>query len=219
MSKRRLRYILLSVMGIYALAIAAAIALRVSYPQPGSLPYPTFKDLVPFIIAIPAAYLAFAFQRRASYLQAMRFTWTQTVNAVAAAMTYTEITSPDREHYIRTLEKLSAAIEEVRGVFMSAPASKHMGAWYPFKPLQEIRKVISSLGDGETTAEARRDAHHQIWVLWKANRGQMVNEFDRDRPTKYRPHFIPTPDMELGGRIDDGVSGPALRSAGPRERQ
>ena len=58
-----------------------------------------------------------AFQRRSSYLQALRALWEHMVGAIAGALTYTETESPTRDQQLQVLGKLSVVIEEVRGVF------------------------------------------------------------------------------------------------------
>src|SRR4029079_5856379 len=119
------------------LALIAGIAIRFKFPPDKgkeSIEYAAFKDLIPLVIAIPAAYLAFCFQRRNSYLQALRSLWSNMVGAVQAARTYTYTPEPSRELYSETLGKLGMVIEEVRGVFKNIPAKGSPVGWYPFEP-------------------------------------------------------------------------------------
>jgi hypothetical protein len=58
------------------------IGLRYWHPSEHDIVYATFKDLIPFVIAIPAAWLAFCFQRRASYIQQLRAFWSDLVEVV-----------------------------------------------------------------------------------------------------------------------------------------
>jgi hypothetical protein len=117
MTQRSLFRRTLGVIAVYAVAIGLGIYLRVIYPGPASLAYETYKDLIPLIIAMPAAYLAFAFQRRTSYVQALRALWSTMVTAVQGARTYVRTDTPTRELYDQTLAGLSIAIEEARAVF------------------------------------------------------------------------------------------------------
>ena len=84
MTRIHLRRILIGVIAVYALALALAVFLRRPFAEAPSGYYATYKDLIPLVIAIPAAYLAFAFQRRGSYLQALRTVWEHMVGAVPA---------------------------------------------------------------------------------------------------------------------------------------
>jgi len=89
MTRRKLLVQVLAVVAVYLLAVVAGIALRRRFPGKDNPVYGTYKDLVPFAIAIPAAWLGYSFQRRASYLQALRSVYTDIVRAVNAAVEYT----------------------------------------------------------------------------------------------------------------------------------
>lgn len=191
MTYRHLQVHLFCVLAVYALAIVLGLSLRWPYNEEATGYYQIYKDLIPLIVAIPAAYLAFSFQRRNSYLQALRTLWSHMVDGIAAALVYTDTPSPSQAQYYETLEKLSVAIEEVRGVFKNVPAPDEPDGWYPFEPIKQIRKQIFDLGYGEqATPEMRAEAKDQIYKMWKASRGQLLREFDRDRPTHYYAHFV-----------------------------
>ena len=142
MTRRRLSGITRSVVGIYALAIVVGVVLRVAFPGPASPVYQTYRDLIPLIIALPAAFLAQAFQRRASYMQGLRSVWGNMVNAVAAALTYAETPAPSKEQHVDVLRRLSAVIEELRGFDANVPSGVAPGGWYPFEPVKQIHGVI-----------------------------------------------------------------------------
>lgn len=190
MTRIHLRRILIGVIAVYALALALAVFLRRPFAEAPSGYYATYKDLIPLVIAIPAAYLAFAFQRRGSYLQALRTVWEHMVGAVSGALTYTETDAPSRELQLQTLGKLSVAIEEVRGVFRNVPAAGSPDGWYPFEPVKQIYQEIRDLGSGaQATAEARAAARDRIYRMWKANRVQLLAEFDREQPTHHHAQY------------------------------
>ena len=90
------------------------MTLRVAFPARDSLVYQTYRDLIPLIIALPAAFFAQAYQRRASYVQGLRAVWSQMAAAAGAAITYTDLPSPSKERFAEVLRRLSTAIEEVR---------------------------------------------------------------------------------------------------------
>jgi hypothetical protein len=185
-----LRWIIIGVIAVYALALALGIVLRRPFAEPPSGYYSAYKDLIPLVIAIPAAYLAFAFQRRGSYLQALRTVWEHMVVAVAGALTYTETESPSRELQQQTLARLSVAIEEVRGVFRNVPAPGAPEGWYPFEPVKQIYQEIRDLGSGsQATSAARAAARDRIYRMWKANRLQLLAEFDRETPTHHHAQY------------------------------
>ena len=127
-TRRHLQLVLVLVMATYAIAIIFAVWLRAPFAVEETSRYRTYKDILPLVIAIPAAYLAFAFQRRNSYLQALRALWSQIVGAITEALTYTEMSSPSQAEHLVVLSSLRAAIEEVRGVFKNVPARSDLSA-------------------------------------------------------------------------------------------
>jgi len=57
---------------VYLAAIALGVYLRIYDTTTNSVMYSTYKDMIPFIIAIPATWLGYCLQRRSSYLQQLR---------------------------------------------------------------------------------------------------------------------------------------------------
>lgn len=203
MTRTHLRWVLASVIALYAPAIGVGTILRVPLDENPRGAYTLYKDLLPLIIAIPAAYLAFAFQRRNSYLQALRGLWRELVAGVSSALAYADTTSPTEDEYLATLTKLSAAIEEVRGVFKNVPARGVRGGWYPFEPVKQIYRAIHDLGFGASATPERRAAvRESIFDMWKRSREQLLVEFDRDEPTHHHAGYAPTDFWAAQGRRD-----------------
>jgi hypothetical protein len=191
MTAKSLRYILLVTIGIYAATIAVGVLLRAWSSAGAATAYATYKDLIPLIIAIPAAYLAFCFQRRNSYMQALRSLWESTTRAVAVARTYTDTPHPIEEKYVQALEALSVVIDQYRGVFRNIPTRQGHGGWFPFEPIRQIYWEIRDLGYGEPVTEAaRQHARDRIEEMWKRSREQLLAEFDRDVPTSHHAEYV-----------------------------
>jgi hypothetical protein len=191
MTRTHLARIVRSIAVVYALAIAAGVGLRLAFPASASPIYQTYRDLIPLIIALPAAYLAQAFQRRASYVQGLRTLWSSMVGAIAAALAYTDTPEPSKEQFTDVLRRLSGAIEEVRGFYSNVPSGTGTG-WYPFEPIKQIHGVVRELGFGEAATNARRDeAHDAIFRLWKAARERFLKELDVELPTHAQTAAIP----------------------------
>lgn len=190
MTRHHLRWILIFVIGAYAIAIVFAALLRLPFSKEPSAYYNAYKDAIPLVIAIPAAYLAFAFQRRSSYLQALRSVWGHMVGAIAATLTYIELKSPTETQHAEVLTKLSIAIEEVRGVFKNVPVVGRPDGWYPFEPIKQIHQEIRQLGTGPSQSDvARIAAKKRIYDMWKASRTQLLAEFDRESPTYHHAEY------------------------------
>ena len=61
-------------LAVYALA---GVGFMIGWPD--SSGFDLYKSLVPLVIAVPTAWLAYAFQRRVSYLNALRDLWKQLI--------------------------------------------------------------------------------------------------------------------------------------------
>jgi hypothetical protein len=196
MTRRRLRVLVLGVGAFYVLALAVGVALRMPFEAEATGRYATYKDLLPLVIAIPAAYLAYAFQRRGSYLQALRGLWSHMVSAVSAALAYTECPEPTEERYAAVLTGLGVAIEEVRSVFQDVPTRAAAEGWYPFEPVKQIYEEVKRLGFGGSATAARREAARaSIYELWKRSRSRLLSEFDREVPSRQQADFAPPADL------------------------
>jgi hypothetical protein len=186
---------------IYAVAIGVGCDLRFRFPKREDLHYVLYKDLVPLIVAIPAAWLAYCFQRRASYLQQLRAAWEEAVGAIRGAILYTHKARPSAEDRGAVLADLGAAIDQLRGLFRGAKAS-------PFASMEAIRAEIEALGTVEEVTAARAEAARSaIQEFWEVASGRLLLEFDRvslaDRavaPSTGRP--------SPKGRVARAVGGP-----------
>lgn len=190
MTKRQLSRITLLVMAVYTGAVMLGVVLRILDNTPNGIVYSTYKDLLSLIIAIPAAFLAYSFQRRNSYVQALRSLWSDLVAAVQAARSYTCVEKPSQELHLETLSKLSAVIEEARGVFSNIPAQGAPNGWYPFEPIKEIHNDVKKLGYGDNVSQKTRgEVGERINKRWKLVRTELLKEFDRCVPTYHHAWY------------------------------
>ena len=149
----------------------------------------TFADilehLILLVVAIPAAILAGAFNRRNSYLQALRDLWQRLIPAVQSAIQYTHLKSPRQSDYAKTQEALSTAIDELRGVFKNVPTKRDRKGLYPYENLKDILDAISWLGYGKHFQENHATRVRQcITRSWHEMHSAMLGEFDRDVPIR-----------------------------------
>lgn len=175
---------------VYLSAVGFGISLRIYDTTNNSIFYSTYKDMIPFIIAIPAAWLGYCLQRRSSYLQQLRLLWSTLIKAVQTAHRYTHIECPTRDQYSETICCLSGATEEVRGVFINLGQTDKKRGLYPFEPVKDIFGLINDLGfDKELTEEERNTARAKIYALWADVRKELLKEFDREVPTFPHTHW------------------------------
>jgi hypothetical protein len=169
--------------------------------------YTPFHDLLSVLVAIPTAYLAFSFQQRNSYLQALRDLWKVLIPAVQRAVQYTRIENPDPKDYGATMMELSTAADLLRGVFRHVPDGTRVGL-YPYEPLKDIVKVIDWLNEGRGPHE-RYLARRCILQLWYDVHSAMLDEFDREIPShpvsKHLDNVPSIADKLMEGTLNEAV--------------
>lgn len=119
--------------------------------------YAVLKDFVAIAVALPAALLAGAFQRRISYLQALREYWKQLIPAVQSVLQYTYCTTATQEYFASVYIQLSSIIDITRSVFANVPAPGTRSGLYPFENLKDMLEVLKWVGFNQTfRSEAER---------------------------------------------------------------
>lgn len=190
MTGKQLQRTTLLVIFLYVLAIVIGITLYYVDATEKKIHYAVFKDLVPLIFAIPAAYLGFCFQRRSSFLQALRQLWTHLITSVNQAIQYTYQSKTTQKDYSEVLISLSKSIDEVRGVYRNLKETSHEIGLYPFESLKSIHKVVSKLGFGDIDSKEAIRARKQITLDWKNIRKTFLAEFDRSEPTVFDTAYV-----------------------------
>ncbi len=187
-TRRQLRRAIITVIVIYFTAGVTGLVLRATTTSY----YDTFRDIIPFIFAIPAAYLGYCFQRRSSYLESLRSLWSKLVRAVQEAIRYTYDPTPTQEEYADVLTALAIVIDEVRGVYKNVGERPgHIGL-FPFEPIKEIHSAMRTLGYGELGAEERELARKRLIGHWQSIRANFLDEFDRAEPSKVVSPYLET---------------------------
>jgi hypothetical protein len=185
MTKKSMNRVFIVVILIYALAIGLAVLLRTLDCSTGSLIYTTYKDLIPLIIALPAAWLGYCIQKRNSYMQQLRSLWSKLVETIQHINQYTYIENPTKEQNALACQKLSVVIDEIRCVFTN------INGLYPFEPLKTIHVHLCSVGSGQSATEEKLTALRQeLFTNWKTVRDELLKEFDREQPTHFHSHYI-----------------------------
>ncbi len=189
MTKEKLRKRTIYVIAIYLNAIVLGILLRLFGPEK-NIYYETFKDLIPFILATPAAYLGYCFQQRVSYLKSLRSLWTNLIKSVHNAIQYTHLEEPSNELFGTVLSDLSLVIDEVRGVYKNIGERPGEIGLYPYEPIKSIYEEIEKLGYGKIEDRKRKKGRNNIRGHWKSIREEFLSEFDRHEPSKVVSPYI-----------------------------
>lgn len=178
------------VMLIYVAAIFLGVALRYYDNTTNALFYATYKDIGLLIVAIPAAWLGYCFQRRQSYLRDMHDLWSKMVAAVQDAIQYTHLVTAEQKQFGAVLRTLSIAIDEMRATFSNLGEDEYTIGLYPFESLKSIRRTVSSLGFGQIDPAKAALARCEIVHRWKELRRHFLAELERGIPRSADSPFL-----------------------------
>lgn len=145
--------------------------------------YSVLKDVIPLVLAWPVAYLSHAFQRRVSYLQALRSLYGDIIEAIAQARQYTYSENREDSEWESALVDLSKAIDGVRAVYYNLGESEKETGLYPYEPLKDIYQALLKCPP-KCSEDHRGSIRRLIDTKWKGVRHRFLDEFDRSRPSK-----------------------------------
>jgi hypothetical protein len=181
MTRRQLRIVVILVVCAYAALGILGATLRLT--APGTDIYDAYKEMVPFVFAIPAALLGYAFQQRSSYLASLRALWSRLVQSVNLAVQYTYDDQTTQRQHAEVMTQLAVAIDEVRGVYRNVHEHDGNPGQYPYEPIKHIYVLVHDLGYGVVDATRRKKAREQILADWQSIRSAFLSEFDRAEPS------------------------------------
>ncbi|MBY9006024.1 MAG: hypothetical protein KGD63_04635 [Candidatus Lokiarchaeota archaeon] len=182
MKKKVLNQLLIIVLIVYVLALILAVVIFRFLEDFLN----EYISMIPFIVAIPAALLTRAFQRRSSYINTLRGIWPSIVNSGIKAIEYTNIKNPTEEQFREVIISLSTSIDHLRMLF------KNVGGFYPVESIKTIYEEFNLIRD---TFKFRNptNAYDRITALWHQARDSILAEFDRVIPTAYdAPELVKT---------------------------
>jgi hypothetical protein len=184
MTRRQLRIAVTAVISIYALFGVIAFVLRVFESVVDPQIVQGYRDAAPFLFAIPAALLGYAFQQRFSYLASLRMLWSRLVVSVNSAIQYTHDETPTAKEHAKVMAELGIAIDEVRGVYRNVGEQPGMVGLYPYEPIKEIYRLVHELGYEVNDPVKRKATREQIIAKWQSIRFAFLSEFDRAEPSR-----------------------------------
>ena len=203
---------------LFAFSFAYIVIYQRFPDQPGVR---AVGDLIPLILAVPAVFLAHAFARRNSYLQALRDFWSRLVPTAQTVIQYTHLPDPQPADYASVQKTLSTAIDELRSVFDNVPLRNHPRGLYPYENLKDIKRVVDWLGVGKKrNDEEIHLARKCIIRLWQEMYHAMLSEFDRDVPespvSRYLANGISIACLLDRGELTEDDLKPGILASNPR---
>lgn len=183
--KRQNRVLTIVVTGLVALIVVALGAKLSGIPWALNF-YEVIRDTSLLLVTVIAAYMAYIYQKRTTFLQNLREQWYEIVGAKAELIYYCHLEKPTVEDYLIAARELSECIDKMRIVYSNVGETDELIGLYPYSPLHHMRKVMESLDPrkGAPTVEQRFAARGEIWDAFNAIREHFLDEFDIDEPSR-----------------------------------
>ena len=200
---RRLGFVVVGLLTLIAIALAA----RLSEIQWALNLYEFIRDTSLLIVTVVAAYMAYVYQHRTTFLQNLRDQWREIVQAKASLIYYCHLAEPTLDDYLHAARQLSECIDNMRIVYANIGETDEWIGLYPYAPLHHMRIVMEKLDPrvAQATADQKYAARGEIWASFNAVREHFLDEFDIEEPT--RPILI----HRMKRRKRDGAAAYALK--------
>ena len=185
MTRKRQNRVLTIVVAALAALIALALAARLTGGWALGF-YDVIRDMSLLIVTVVAAYLAYIYQKRTTFLQNLRDQWYEIVSAKAELIYYCHLEKPTVDDYLIAARELSECIDTMRIVYRNVGETDELIGYYPYSPLHHMRKQLETLDPrkGTLTSDHRYAVRTEIWHAFNAIREHFLDEFDIDEPTR-----------------------------------
>jgi hypothetical protein len=147
--------------------------------------YEFLKDMALVFITVVAAYLASVFQRRHSFIEALREEWRDIIKAKSELFTFTQLEKPTQEQYLAAFCAISETIDNMRTVYGNVGETAKLIGLYPYAPLHDMRRALQSLEPRKNPApsdQQRKLARDAILQSFYALRESFLEELDLESP-------------------------------------
>jgi hypothetical protein len=154
--------------------------------------YDYMKDMALVFVTVVAAYLASVFQKRHSFVEALREEWQDIIKAKSALFAYTQLDVPTQKDYVTAFCAISESIDNMRSVYKNVGETGSLVGLYPYEPLHDMRRALQDLEPRKNpniTEREQTEARQKILGAWYALREQFLEELDLEAPDK--PLLVP----------------------------
>jgi hypothetical protein len=186
-----LRYIYALLIAVLAVSFLAKTAHHVPLLAGTALArllvdaYEFLRDMSLLIATGGVAYIANIYQKRQSFIDALKQEWRDIIAAKSALFTYTQLEGPTTEQYLATFCKLSETIDNMRSVYQNVGETDALIGLYPYAPLHDMRRALQTLDPRKNPnpdADARALARDAILQSFYALRETFLEELDLEEP-------------------------------------
>ncbi len=149
--------------------------------------YEYLKDMALVFVTVVAAALAGIYQRRQSFIAALKEEWREIVDAKSKLYAYTRRDAPSHEDYIETFLAISATIDNMRTVYANVGETGNMIGIYPFAPLHDMRRALQTLDPTkakDVSADDRRLVRDAVLQSFYALRENFLEELELEPPDR-----------------------------------
>ncbi len=202
MTRSSLRRTLRRCYWVLAMVLAVSLAAKLAGHIPGvaggpleSLArdvYDYMKDMALVFVTVVAADLASVFQKRNSFVEALREEWQDIIKAKSALFAYTQLDAPTQKDYVTAFCAISESIDNMRSVYRNVGETGSLVGLYPYEPLHDMRRALQDLEPRKYPNVSEREqteARQKILGAWYALREQFLEELDLEAPDK--PLLVP----------------------------
>lgn len=147
--------------------------------------YEFLRDMSLLIATGGVAYVANVYQKRSSFIEALKEEWRDIIAAKSALFSYTQLERPTLEQYLATFCRLSETIDNMRSVYRNVGETSDLIGIYPYAPLHDMRRALQTLDPRKAPnadAEARNLARDAILQSFYALRETFLEELDLEEP-------------------------------------
>jgi hypothetical protein len=147
--------------------------------------YEYLRDMSLLIATGGVAYITNIFQKRSSFVEALKEEWRDIIATKSALFAYTQLERPTLEQYIATFCKLSETIDNMRSVYRNVGETGDLIGLYPYAPLHDMRRALQMLDPRKTPnphADARNLTRDAILQAFYALRETFLEELDLEQP-------------------------------------
>jgi hypothetical protein len=147
--------------------------------------YEFLRDMSLLIATGGVAYITNVYQKRSSFVDALKQEWRDIIAAKSALFSYTQLEKPSLEHYLETFCRLSETIDNMRSVYQNVGETDDLVGLYPYAPLHDMRRALQTLDPRKSPSpdgDARNLARDAILQCFYALRETFLEELDLEEP-------------------------------------
>jgi len=147
--------------------------------------YEYLRDMSLLIATAGVAYVADVYQKRSSFIDALKEEWRDIIAAKSAVFSYTQLDRPTLDQYLAAFCKLSETIDNMRSVYQNVGETDDLIGLYPYAPLHDMRRALQTLDPRKLPvpdADARNLARDAILQSFYALRETFLEELDLEAP-------------------------------------